>query len=106
MHNIHKETADMIRVQMCSIATPPGNGGVSPLVNGDIHNPLPSGLSASGISNLPGLKGSGGAVDPNRQPLTGKPVLVTPQGQISMRNMRKERTPEELVRILPAIRDF
>ena len=33
-------------------------------------------------------------------PTTGRPVLVTPKGPISMRNMRKEPTQEELVRIL------
>ena len=30
-------------------------------------------------------------------PTTGRPVLVTPKGPISMRNMRKEPTKEELV---------
>ena len=30
-------------------------------------------------------------------PTTGRPVLVTPKGPISMRNMRKEPTQEELV---------
>ena len=30
-------------------------------------------------------------------PTTGRPVLVTPTGPISMRNMRKEPTQEELV---------
>ena len=35
--------------------------------------------------------------DPSVLPTTGRPVLVTPTGPISMRNMRKEPTQEELV---------
>ena len=32
-------------------------------------------------------------------PTTGRPVLMTPKGPISMRNMRKKPTQEELVSI-------
>ena len=35
----------------------------------------------------------------NSLPTTGRPVLMTPSGPISMRNMRKEPTQEELVRL-------
>ena len=38
----------------------------------------------------------GDSADPTL-PTTGRPVLVTPKGNISMRNMRKEPTQEELV---------
>ena len=36
-------------------------------------------------------------VSTNALPTTGRPVLMTPKGPISMRNMRKEPTQEELV---------
>lgn len=36
----------------------------------------------------------------NALPTTGRPVLMTPKGPISMRNMRKEPTQEELVSFL------
>merc|ERR1711990_28711 len=55
--------------------------------------------SGSSIEGLPGT--------PNPTlPTTGRPVLVTPKGPISMRNMRKEPTQEELAKedpILPEI---
>ena len=41
--------------------------------------------------------------DPANLPTTGRPVLVTPTGPISMRNMRKEPTQEELVSYLISI---
>ena len=37
----------------------------------------------------------------NTLPTTGRPVLMTPKGPISMRNMRKEPTQEELVSFSP-----
>ena len=43
-----------------------------------------------------GGEGGTAGADPSL-PTTGRPVLVTPKGPISMRNMRKEPTQEELV---------
>merc|ERR1712131_22612 len=75
VHHIDYVTPDMIKTKIThnSISTNVSNQTSTHNINDDVP------------------------VSTNALPTTGRPVLMTPKGPISMRNMRKEPTQEELV---------
>lgn len=59
--------------------------------------------NSTNVSNLTSTHNEDVPASTNALPTTGRPVLMTPKGPISMRNMRKEPTQEELAREDPPL---